>query len=180
MYILFKHSVCNNVVRHHWANIWGSVISKEISVLVQLSKGVVKLRTKESRLLECFLLGKNFWTAISCSYGEVISDWLVGFSNFSRKYPFPLKTCCQGCGVACDNIFSVLSSKTIDTNNGKNLGTIWKAISCSYVMVISGYLVRVSEFHRNLRFGSKRADRVVNLLKKAYLLNVPYFMFCRL
>ena len=71
-------------------------------------------------------------------------------------------------------------SVVINTKNRKNLATICKVISCSQGVVISGWLVRFSDFQRNLRFGSKLADRVEDLRKKADFLSVLSFMFCRL
>ena len=58
----------------------------------------------------------------------------------------------------------------------KELTDNLKLISRSYVMVISGWLFRFSDFQRNLRFGSKHADRVVELRKKADFLSVLSFL----
>ena len=70
----------------------------------------------------------------------------------------------------------VLLSVVINSNNGKNL-----AISFFFHgVLINGRLVGFSDFQRNLRFGSKLADRDVDLTKKADISNVLSFMLSRL
>ena len=71
-------------------------------------------------------------------------------------------------------------SVVINTINRKNLATIWKVISSSHRVFISGWLLWFSDFQRNLRFGSKLAERDVDLGKKADFLSVLSLMFCRL
>ena len=44
----------------------------------------------------------------------------------------------------------------------------------------SGWLHGFTDFQRNLRFGSKLADMVEDMRKKAEFLSVLSFMFCRL
>jgi len=45
-------------------------------------------------------------------------------------------------------------------------------------VVISGWLVGFSDFQRNLRFGSKLAERIANLRKKADFLRVLSCLLC--
>ena len=59
---------------------------------------------------------------------------------------------------------------------GRELTDNLKIISRSYVMVISGWMLGFSDFHRSLRFGSKLPDRVVELPKKADFLSVLSFL----
>ena len=60
---------------------------------------------------------------------------------------------------------------------GKEFAANLKLISRSYVMVISGWQVGISDFQRNLRFGSKLADRVVEVRKKDEFLSVLSFLW---
>ena len=60
---------------------------------------------------------------------------------------------------------SLFSSPEVNTINGKPE---------------LGWLVGVSDFQRNLRFGSKLADRRVELRKNTDFLSVLSFMFSRL
>ena len=65
----------------------------------------------------------------------------------------------------------------INTDNEKNVSTIWKIISFSHGVVITGWLDGFIDFQRNLRFGSKLSDsRVADLRKKADFLSVLSFM----
>ena len=64
----------------------------------------------------------------------------------------------------------------INTYNGKKVMTVWSVINFFH----SGRLVGFSDFQRNLRFGSKLADRVVDLKKKADISSVLSFMLPRL
>ena len=68
----------------------------------------------------------------------------------------------------------------INAKNRKYLATIGKVISCSHRVVMSGWLAGFNDFQRNIRFGSKLAERVVDLRKKADFSSVLSIMFCRL
>jgi len=62
----------------------------------------------------------------------------------------------------------------------ERIDNIWKVISCSHGLVISGWLDWFIDLQRNFRFWSNLANRVADLQKKAYFLSVLSFMFCRL
>ena len=55
-----------------------------------------------------------------------------------------------------------------------------KGLYCFHGMATSAWLLKLSDFQRNLCFGSKIADRVVDLKEKADFLSILSFVLCRL
>ena len=59
------------------------------------------------------------------------------------------------------------SNVVIDDNNRTHSGRVpGKVISCSHEMAISAWLLKFSDFQRNLCFGSKLPDRAAYFKRK--------------
>ena len=66
-------------------------------------------------------------------------------------------------------------SRVLECLEGAEFLSVWKVISFSHGVVISGWLDGFIDFQRNFRFGSKLPDKIVDLRKKAHFLQCPLF-----